>query len=70
MVRTGTRPAAALCATLRGGAEPVPGPLAAAGSGRPLPDRAGGNFKVGQKVSLVLRLRQTPVLNVSATVVR
>ncbi|GGK15328.1 hypothetical protein GCM10008955_05900 [Deinococcus malanensis] len=30
----------------------------------------GGNFKVGQKVSLVLRLRQTPVLNVSATVVR
>ena len=30
----------------------------------------GGTFKAGQKVSLVLRLRQTPVLNVSATVVR
>ncbi|CAM3161665.1 hypothetical protein DEDE109153_00365 [Deinococcus deserti] len=30
----------------------------------------GGKFKVGQKVSLVLRLRQTPVLNASAVVVR
>lgn len=30
----------------------------------------GGRFRPGQKVSLVLRLRHTPVLNVVATVVR
>ncbi|MFC4425799.1 hypothetical protein [Deinococcus navajonensis] len=30
----------------------------------------GGNFRAGQKVSLVLRLRHTSVLNITATVVR
>ncbi|MFC4637193.1 hypothetical protein [Deinococcus hohokamensis] len=30
----------------------------------------GGTFRAGQKVSLVLRLRHTPVLNITANVVR